>query len=316
MINKRKAFIVGIKGVKLKKSEIIFLKKYKPWGIILFSRNIKSISQTQKLTKHIRSVFKDTNYPILIDEEGGRVSRLKKIIDSSIFTPRYFGNLYKYNKNNFFIYYNVYVNQISYLLKLLGINLNTVPTLDIFRTRSHKVIGDRSFSSNPKIVSKIGDYCIKTFEKNRIGTIMKHIPGHGLANSDSHYNLPVVNVKINELKKKDFYAFKDKSCLFSITAHIVYKKIDSNKPATHSKKVINLIRKNIEYKNIIISDDVSMKALKYSISKNTREAFIAGCNLVLHCNANLSEMLEVAKNSPCVDKFIIKKTYQFYSIIS
>ena len=316
MISKRKAFIVGIKGLKLNYREINFLKKNRPWGIILFSRNIKTIEQTQKLTKHIRSIFNDNNYPILIDEEGGRVSRLNKIIDTSIFTPQYFGNLFKVKKKTFFNYYNVYVNQISYLLNLLGINLNSVPTLDVLRPKSHKIIGNRSFSNNHKIVSKLGDYCIDSFHKKRIGTIIKHIPGHGLAKSDSHFHLPVVNAKIKELQKIDFYAFKKKSSLFSMTSHIIYKKIDSFNTATHSKKIIKLIRKKIKFKHIIISDDISMKALKYSISKNTRLAFIAGCNLVLHCNGKMSEMLDVAKNSPYLDKFIIKKTYQFYRIIS
>ena len=316
MINNRKAFIVGLKKTKLKLNEINFLKKHKPWGVILFSRNIKSIYQTQKLIDHIRFIFNDPKYPILIDEEGGRVSRLKKIIDTSIFTPKFFGNLFKTNKKKFYSHYDVYINQISYLLNLLGVNLNSVPSLDVFRHKSHKIIGNRSFSKNPKIVSKIGDYCIKKFHKNRIGTIIKHIPGHGLAKEDSHFKLPTVNAKINELKRKDFYTFKNKSSLFSMTAHILYKKIDPHNPGTHSKKVINLIRKNIGFKNIIISDDISMKSLKHSISKNTSKAFIAGCNLVLHCNGNLSEMLDVAKNSPYLDKFIIKKTYQFYRIIS
>tara|TARA_B100000686_G_scaffold320612_1_gene372458 strand:- start:626 stop:1576 length:951 start_codon:yes stop_codon:yes gene_type:complete len=316
MISKRKAFIVGIKGFKLSYKEIIFLKKYKPWGIILFSRNIKSINQTQKLTTHIRSIFKDKNYPILIDEEGGRVSRLNKIIETSIFSQKYFGNLYKSNKKIFLKYYNVYISQISYLLNLLGINLNSVPSLDVLRDKSHKIIGDRSFSTNQKIVSKLGNYCINIFQKKRIGTIIKHIPGHGLAKTDSHIDLPTVNSKVKDLYKIDFYPFKKKSSLFAMTAHIIYKKIDPLKPATHSKKIINLIRKKIKFKNIIISDDISMKALKHSISKNARLAFIAGCNLVLHCNGNIREMVDVAKNSPNVDKFIIKKTYQFYSIIS
>ena len=316
MINNRRAFIVGLKGTRLNYSEITFLKKYRPWGIILFSRNIKTIKQTQKLTKHIRSIFNDINYPILIDQEGGRVSRLSKIIDTSIFSQRYFGNLFRFNKKSFFNHYTVYINQISYLLNLLGININSVPNLDVLRNKSHKIIGDRSFSKNHNTVSKLGNYCIDGFHKRKIGTIIKHIPGHGLAKSDSHFYLPIVNAKIKELQKIDFFPFKKKSSIFSMTAHVVYKKIDPLYPATHSKKIINLVRKKIKFKNIIISDDISMKALKYSISKNTKLAFIAGCNLVMHCNGNMIEMLSVAKNSPYLDKFLIKKTYQFYSIIS
>ena len=154
MINKsHRSFICGIKGKYLTKNEISFLKKYKPWGIILFSRNINSINQTQELTNSIKKIFKNKNYPIMIDEEGGRVSRLRKFIDNSIFSAEYFGNLFKKDKKKFNIYYNVYVKQITYLLKLLGININTVPVLDLKRKNFHKIVDDRSFSVNKKIVS-------------------------------------------------------------------------------------------------------------------------------------------------------------------
>ena len=132
-MNKRRSFITGIKGTKLNQKEINFLKKYKPWGVILFSRNIITISQTQNLISHIKKLFNDNNYPILIDEEGGSVSRLGKFIDNSIFSAQYFNKLYKINKKKFYIYYETYINQISYLLNLLGININTVPVLDVRR---------------------------------------------------------------------------------------------------------------------------------------------------------------------------------------
>ena len=145
MISNRRCFITGIKSTKLNKKEVNFLKKYKPWGIILFSRNIKTISQTQKLTQQIKSIFKDKNYPILIDEEGGKVSRLNKFIDSTIFTAEFFGNLYKKDKKKFNIYYNVYIKQVSYLLNLLEINVNTVPVLDVRRKITKVIIEITSF---------------------------------------------------------------------------------------------------------------------------------------------------------------------------
>ena len=316
MIKKRKAFIVGLKGYKITAKEINFLKKYRPWGIILFSRNIKSIIQTQLLTRKIRSIFKDKNYPIIIDEEGGKVSRLRAFIDNSSFSAKFFGKLFFKNRKKFNIYCNIYVNQISHLLNILGINMNTYPVLDLYRTNSHDVIGSRSFSSNSKIVSKIGDLFIDQFHKNRIGTIIKHIPGHGHSNADSHHKLPIINKSIKYLNTHDFKAFKNKKSLFSMTAHIIYSQIDPINSATHSKKMIRLIRDKLLFKNLIMSDDISMKALKFNILKNTKLAFTAGCNLVLHCNGNLSEMTLVAKNSPIIDKFILKKTYQFYNIIS
>jgi beta-N-acetylhexosaminidase len=144
MTNKsHRSFICGIKGKYLTQKEISFLKKYKPWGIILFSRNINSISQTKELTNSIKKIFNNKNYPIMIDEEGGRVSRLRKFIDNSIFSAEYFGNLFNKDKKKFNIYYNVYVKQIAYLLKLLGININTVPVLDLKIKNFHKIVDDR-----------------------------------------------------------------------------------------------------------------------------------------------------------------------------
>ena len=316
MISRRRAFICGVRGIKLNKKESFFLKKYKPWGVILFSRNLKTIKQIQNLTKSIKKIFYDDKYPILVDEEGGRVSRLNKLIDNSTFSGTFFGNLYKNDFNKFYLYANVYVKQISYLLNTVGINLNTVPVLDIKRDLTHKVIGDRSYSKNSKHVSKIGNHFINFFHKNNIGTVMKHIPGHGLSKVDSHHKTPYVSQKLKHLIQNDFYPFKDKQCLFAMTAHIVFNKIDPKNTVTHSKKMIDLIRKTIGFKNLIISDDLSMKSLKFSLSENTRRAFTAGCNLALHCNANLKEMLKVAENSPNINKFIIKKTSQFRDIIS
>ena len=315
MINKRRSFITGIKGIKLSKKEVFFLKKYKPWGIILFSRNIKTIYQTQKLTSHIKKLFKDKNYPILIDEEGGKVSRLNSFIDNSIFSAEFFSILYTKDKKKFYIYYNIYVKQIAYLLNLLGININTVPVLDVRRKITNNVIGNRSFSSNPFQVSKLGKICINKFHENSIGTVVKHIPGHGLSKVDSHNKLPIVNHNSDLLNKIDFFPFKKQNAFLAMTAHIVYTSIDKKNTATHSKKIINIIRKKIGFKNLIMSDDISMKALKYSISKNTTQAFKAGCNLVLHCNGKYKEMLMVAKNAPLLSNFVIKKTSQLMNII-
>ena len=316
MNNSHRSFVCGIKGKSLSNDEKRFLIKYKPWGIILFSRNIKSIKQTRALTNSIKKIFKNENYPILIDEEGGRVSRLKNFIDNSIFTAKYFGDLYKKNNKKFEIYFSVYVKQISYLLRTLGININSVPVLDVRRFKSHKVIGDRSYSSDKKIVSKIGNICIKKFHSNRIATIIKHIPGHGLSKSDSHKKLPIINNKIDYLIKNDFKVFKNKNSLLAMTGHLLFKNIDDKETVTHSAKIIKLIRNKIGFKNLIITDDLSMKALKYSLEENVKKSFHAGCNLALHCNGNLKEMLIVAKNSPKIDNFIIKKTSQLSYIIS
>ena len=315
MINKR-SFITGIKSTILSPKEKKFLISYRPWGVILFSRNIKSIKQTKKLTNQIKKLFKDDKYPILIDQEGGRVNSLNNLIYSSNFTGEFFGNLYKTNNKKFNVYYKIFINQTSNLLNKIGVNINTVPVLDIRRKSSNKIIGDRSFDNKPKIVSKIGDYFINQFHKNNIATVIKHIPGHGLAKVDSHKSTPIVKSKLKDLNKIDFLAFKKKKSFFAMTAHIVYLDIDKKNTATHSKEVIKIIRNKIKFMNLLISDDISMKSLKFSIKENTIKAFKAGCDLVLHCNAKYGEMITVAKNSPKVNVFISKKTSQFYKILS
>ena len=315
MINRR-SFIIGIKSTILNKKEIFFLKKYKPWGIILFKRNIKTIKQTKKLTNHIKKIFNDTKYPILLDQEGGRVNRLTNFLNNDLSTSEFFGNLYSKDRKIFNVKYNEFITETANYLKLIGVNLNTVPVLDLRLKGSSSIIGDRSFSHDPKVVSRIGDICIENFHKNKIGTIMKHIPGHGLAKVDSHKLTPTIKQNLKYLSKKDFIPFKNKRCLFGMTAHIVYSHIDKVYTATHSKKVIDIIRKKIKFQNILLSDDISMKSLKFSIKDNTIKAFSAGCDLVLHCNGNLKEMKAVAINSPFLNKFIIKKTSQFYKIIS
>ena len=312
----RRSFIVGIKSTKLNNKEKIFLRKFKPWGVILFTRNIKNINQTFKLTSSIRKIFNDKNYPILIDQEGGRVNRLRNIISFDNLTSEFFGQLYVKNYKEFEIYYRLFLDKTSYLLKLIGVNLNTSPVLDLRVKGASNIIGDRSFSKDPKIVSKIGDYCINFFHKNKIGTVIKHIPGHGLASVDSHNFTPLINKDNKYLAKNDFKSFKNKKTLFAMTAHIIFKKIDEKNPVTHSKKLIKLIRNKIGFRNILISDDLSMKSLKGNLKENAFKAFNAGCNLVLHCNGNLKEMEIVGKESPIINQFIYKKTSQFYKIIS
>ena len=315
-MNNRRSFIVGIKSLKLSSNEKYFLKKFKPWGVILFSRNIRNIKQTFELTSSIRAIFNDKKYPILIDQEGGRVNRLEKIISFNNLTSEFFGNKFKKNFREFNLYYKLFIDKTSYLLKSIGINVNTSPVLDLRIKDASNVIGDRAFSKDPKVVSKIGDYCIDYYHQNEIGTVIKHIPGHGLANVDSHHFTPIVKKRLSYLLKKDFLAFKNKKAFFAMTGHIIFSKIDKKNTVTHSKKLIRLIREKIKFKNIIISDDLSMKSLKNSLEENTIKTFKAGCNLALHCNGNLNEMTTVGKNSPIINKFIIKKTSQFYKILS
>ena len=314
-MNNRRAFIVGLKSTEISSKEQLFLKKYKPWGIILFTRNIKNLNQTKKLTSKIRNIFDDKKYPIMIDQEGGRVSRLENIISFKNLTSDFFGKKYVKNKKDFDIYFKIFIDKTSYLLKELGININSVPVLDLKISGSSKIIGDRSFSRDPNIVSKIGDICIKAYKENSIGTIIKHIPGHGLAKVDSHFSTPYINKSLNYLLKNDFKAFKNKNSFFAMTGHLIFNQIDKDNTVTHSRKMIDIIRKKVGFRNLLISDDLSMKSLKKGLKINTIDTFKAGCNLALHCNGKLKEMEIVGKNSPLVSKFIIKKTSQFYNIL-
>tara|TARA_B100000700_G_scaffold278928_1_gene327457 strand:+ start:3184 stop:3804 length:621 start_codon:yes stop_codon:yes gene_type:complete len=206
-MNNRRSFVVGIKSKILTQKEKFFLKKYKPWGIILFTRNIHNIKQTHQLTSSIRRLFNDKRYPILIDQEGGQVNRLKNIISFDNLTSEFFGDKYIKNLKEFKFFYKLFVDKISYLLNLIGVNINTVPVLDLRIKGASNIIGNRSFSKNPKIVSKIGDYCIEYFQENGIGTVIKHIPGHGLAKVDSHYFTPFVNKKKKLFIKERFCSF-------------------------------------------------------------------------------------------------------------
>jgi len=312
----RKAIIFGIKGTELNVDEKNIIKTEKPWGIILFSRNIKDVLQLKLLVDDIKNCIKDKNYPILIDQEGGNVSRLNKIIDLTFFSQEYFGKLYRQNKKALTFYYKIYIDRVCEILNKVGVNINTVPVLDVRRRYSHKIIGDRSFSSDPSIVSKMGNFCIDLYSKNKIATVIKHIPGHGLSKSDSHNSLPIIRAKKEILIKKDFKPFKNIQSLFAMTAHIIYSKYDPEYTATHSKIVINeIIRKHIGFKGIIISDDISMGALKYGLKNNATKALDAGCNLILHCNGNIKEMRKLTKIIPTIDKFTKKKTSQFYNFL-
>tara|TARA_Y100000590_G_scaffold117388_1_gene134153 strand:- start:1065 stop:2012 length:948 start_codon:yes stop_codon:yes gene_type:complete len=312
----RSAVIYGIKGCTLTKEEKKFLKKTKPWGIILFSRNIKNIIQLKFLITDIKKIFHDKNYPILIDQEGGRVSRMDKIINLSFFSQDLFGKLFVKDKKMFYKVYKIYIDTVCDIFKKVGININTVPVLDVLRQRGHNVIGNRSFSQKPEIVTKIGKICIDLYKKNNIATVVKHIPGHGPATCDSHYKTPIIKTNKSELIKKDFKPFRKSKSLFAMTAHIIYSEYDPSNTATHSKIVINkVIRNHAYFKGLLISDDISMKSLKYKLEENATRAINAGCNLVLHCNANMSEMRKLSKVIPNIDNFTQKKTSQFYKFL-
>ena len=312
---KKKAIIVSIKSTTLKKKEKLLFSNKNPWGVILFKRNIKSLKQIQSLIKTIKKLTCDKNFPILIDEEGTTVSRLKNIISHDI-SANYFGKLYLSNKNQGIQIYKAYLNSLCKKLRNIGININTIPVLDVLRKNTSKVIGNRSFSNNKKIVSELGRITINQCHANKIISVIKHIPGHGCATFDSHYKTPKVNFSYKNLNSIDFFPFKSNSAKLAMTAHVLYQKIDSKNVATFSKKIIKeIIRYKIGFRGILISDDISMKALKYDLITNAKKSLDAGCNLVLYCAGNINDNFKLIESVPYIDKFTSKKTSEIYKLL-
>ena len=312
---KRKAIIISIKSFRLSSKEESLLAHGKPWGIILFKRNIKSLNQLKKLIKKIRKLSKDSKFPIMIDEEGKTVSRLRKIINHDI-SQKLFGDIYKKDPKISASIYRIYISNLCDILNNIGININTVPVLDVLRKKTNKIIGERSFSNDPRIVKKLGSICVSQYNLKKIGTVIKHIPGHGCSSIDSHTKMPVVKINYKNLDKIDFTPFNSNISKFAMTAHILYKNIDRNNVATFSKKIIsNVIRKKINFKGILISDDISMKALKFDLVTNAKKSLFAGCNIALYCAGNYNESSKLLKELPYIDNFTAKKTSQFYKFL-
>ena len=311
---KKKAIIVSIKGYKLSIKERELLSKGRPWGLILFKRNIKSLNQIQNLIKNIKKCVKDKKFPILIDEEGIEVSRLSRILNHNT-NANLFGTLYDKDKQSAISLYKLYLRSLCINLRKIGININTIPVLDVLRKSTHSIIGKRSFSKKKEIVKQLGKITVKECHAQKILTVIKHIPGHGCSTQDSHLTLPKVDLNEKLLNKIDFYPFKSSKAKLAMTAHILYSKIDSKNVSTFSNKLIRLIRNKIGFKGILMSDDISMKALKYDLITNAKKSLEAGCNLVLYCAGNIKDNFKLIKNVPYIDKFTSKKTSEIYRIL-
>ena len=312
---KKKAIIVSIKGYKLSTKERKLLSKERPWGLILFKRNIKTLNQIQNLIKSIKKYTKDKKFPILIDEEGAEVSRLSKILNHNT-NANLFGSLYEKNKQFAISLYKLYLINLCSTLRKIGVNINTIPVLDVLRKSTHSIIGKRSFSKKKEIIKHLGKITVKECHSQKILTVIKHIPGHGCSTKDSHLILPKVNLTEKILNKIDFYPFKSTSAKLAMTAHIQFSKIDSKNVSTFSSKLIkHIIRKKIGFKGILISDDISMKALKYDLITNAKKSLSAGCNLVLYCAGNIRDNFKLIKSVPYIDKFTAKKTSEIYKVL-
>ena len=300
--------IFGVKSYKLNNKEKEFYKESNPLGFILFERNCKSFKQTKLLIKDLKETTSHKNTIVMIDQEGGRVARLKKPNWKLYPSAETFGM--KAEKNLTLAKKLIFKNslEIAKDLKKLGINMNCAPVLDVKYDFTNNVIGDRSFSSDPKIVSELGKTFCDGHKKIGVIPIIKHIPGHGSSNKDSHKTTPNVNLDLTSLSKKDFLPFKklNKEPV-AMVAHIIFNKIDKE-IASCSKKIINtIIRKKIGFNGLLISDDVNMKALKGTVKNKIKSIHQSGCEIILHCNANIKEMMQINSSIPLITNKTLKK---------
>jgi beta-N-acetylhexosaminidase len=293
-----RAFISGCASTTLSDEEKRFFSEACPWGLMLFKRNIQNPAQVTELTRNYREIVGRKDAPVLIDQEGGRVQRLG---------PPHWPNFPAAEKlagaSDTTASVGLGARLIANELSRLGINVDCLPVADLRFPGAHDVIGDRAYGSDPLEVAKLARAAADGLTAGGVLPVVKHIPGHGRAMADSHLELPKVAISREELERTDFAPFRQLADLpLAMTAHVIYEAIDPSLPATISPKVVGeVIRNHIGFGGLLMTDDVSMKALSGAIGENTKAAFAAGCDLALHCNGKMDEMHEVAENSPPLD---------------
>jgi len=299
-----KPVIYGIAGTSLTEEEKYFFSKNGALGFIIFARNIVDKIQLKNLTDSIRELM-EGEVLILVDQEGGRVARMKEPHWKKYPAGKYFADLYQTNPQAAREALFKNFQEIASDLNEVGINVDCAPVVDILTEKTHQVIGDRAYGNNAAQVADLAREVCRALLSKEVYPVIKHIPGHGRGTSDSHLELPVVDASLDDLRKNDFAAFqKLNDQKFAMTAHILYTAIDPKNCATTSKTAIKLIREEIGFKNILMSDDVSMKALKGTFFEKSQAILDAGCDLVLHCNGDMNEMKEIDSALPnLTDKF-------------
>lgn len=295
-----RAFIVGVSGLVLTDEERSFLRDQNPWGFILFRRNIDTPTQVAALVAELRQCIGQPDAPVLIDQEGGRVQRLGPP-HWPLYPPgAVFGALYDDDRDAGLRAAWLSARLIAADLTDIGVSVDCLPLADVPVPGAHGVIGDRAYGTSPEKVTEIGRAVTQGLEDGGVLPILKHIPGHGRATADSHLRLPTVDTPHAELARVDFKAFVGLADLpMAMTAHVVFSALDAAQPATTSATIIqDVIRGEIGFQGLLMSDDVSMNALSGSITERTRAIVAAGCDVVLHCNGKLDEMREVAAQTP------------------
>ena len=285
------AIILSCFGYELTSNEKNFFKDIYPFGFVLFKRNFKNKKQIKQLIQNLKKATLNHDLLIFIDQEGGRVQRLDNH-EFTKFSPQMtFGNIYQKDKQKALdlAYKSAFL--MGEQLKEICIDVNFSPVCDLFFDNAHKVIGDRSFGSDPELVLNLSDSFCKALKDSGIIPVPKHFPGHGRSKFDTHLRSSIINESYNDLIKTDLVPFKilDKS-LMVMLAHIKYPLIDS-KVATYSNEIIrNILRKKFKFKGLVISDDISMKAIKEDLQTKVTNCYQGGCDIVMYCKGDLNEM--------------------------
>ncbi|HXL28252.1 MAG TPA: beta-N-acetylhexosaminidase [Bradyrhizobium sp.] len=295
-----RAFITGVSGPELTAAEREFIRSERPWGFILFKRNIETPAQVILLVRELREAIGNPEAPVLIDQEGGRVQRLGPP-HWPVYPPgAVFGVLYDIDPALGLTAARLSARLMAADLTELGVTVDCLPLADVPVAGADAVIGNRAYGTEPGKVAAIARAVTDGLEQGGILPVLKHIPGHGRATADTHFRLPEVDTSKTELERTDFAAFQPLADLpMAMTAHVVFSALDPAQPATTSATIIRrVIRGVIGFQGLLMSDDVSMNALAGSIAERTRAILTAGCDMVLHCNGKLDEMREVAAETP------------------
>lgn len=290
--------IFGCAGTELSAQEAGFFEQIQPAGFILFARNCDTPDQIRRLIRAFQNTQQGEERLILVDQEGGRVARLRPPHWPSYPPAAEFGKLAAVDLEQAIEAVRLNTRLIAHDLADLGFNVDCLPVLDVPNAGAHDVIGDRAFGADPTLVASLGRAACEGLLAGGVLPVIKHIPGHGRAGVDSHESLPRVDASLQELKQTDFAPFKALAAeSLAMTAHVVYEAIDADAPATTSRNVIeDIIRGEIGFDGLLMSDDLSMNALDGSIADRTRQSLAAGCDIVLHCNGEFDEMTEIASN--------------------
>ncbi len=286
----KNAVIFGCEGPYLTEVESNFFAEVSPFGFILFSRNIVNAKQVNKLCLSLRDSV-GWHAPILIDQEGGRVQRVRPPLACDWLPPLDEARKAGHNAKSIF---NFRFSEIANELHSLGIDFNCAPVLDIARATTHKFLQNRCYGINKFEVISLGKIVYEALKSNGIFPIIKHMPGHGFATHDSHFELPVVKASKKELFENDFAVFKAFSNTeIAMSAHVLFEAIDPHTAASTSKIMMEIVRNEIKFSGLLITDDISMSALPGDIKKRTYNLIEAGNDVILHCNGKLVEMQEI-----------------------